>query len=114
AVCDRERVAQIMRIFLDNALRHTPHGTHVTLTAGRDNGDARFAVADRGPGVDTANQEQLFERFFTADAVSGSGLGLAIAKELAERMEGRITVRSGEGDTVFTLNLPAAGEEPPV
>ena len=111
ALCDRERVAQIMRILLDNALRHTPHGTPVTLTAGRLNGDAQFDVADRGPGVDIANQDQLFERFYTADAASGSGLGLAIAKELAERMEGRITVRSGDGDTVFTLNLPAAAEE---
>jgi signal transduction histidine kinase len=114
AVCDRERVAQIMRILLDNALRHTPHGTPITLTAGQENGDARFEVADRGPGVATANQAQLFERFYTADAASGSGLGLAIAKELAERMEGRITVRSREGDTVFTLNLPAAAEYPEV
>jgi signal transduction histidine kinase len=111
ALCDRERVAQIMRILLDNALRHTPHGTTVTLTAGRENGDARFAVSDRGPGVDVANQGQLFERFYTADAASGSGLGLAIAKELAERMDGRITVRSREGDTVFTLNLPATDDE---
>ena len=112
ARCDRERVAQIMRILLDNALRHTPHGTPVTLTAVRQNGDAMFDVADRGPGVDLANQEQLFERFYTADAASGSGLGLAIAKELAERMDGRITVRSGGGDTVFTLNLPVAEDEP--
>src|SRR5436305_619708 len=52
AVCDRHRVTQIMRILLDNALRHTPEGTPVTAKAARDNGSAALSVADRGPGVD--------------------------------------------------------------
>jgi signal transduction histidine kinase len=108
AVCDRERVAQIMRILLDNALRHTPEGTHVTVTAGRENGHAEFAVSDTGPGVDHDSREQLFERFFTGDKASGSGLGLAIARELAERMDGRIGVESRPGETTFSLELPAA------
>ena len=108
AVCDRERVAQIMRILLDNALRHTPEGTSVTVSAGLDNGSAEFAVSDRGPGVDPTNRDQLFERFYTGDKASGSGLGLAIAKELAERMDGRIAIASGTGETKFSLELPAA------
>jgi signal transduction histidine kinase len=108
AVCDRERVAQIMRILLDNALRHTPEGTPVTVTAGLDNGSAEFAVSDRGPGVDAASRDQLFERFYTGDKASGSGLGLAIAKELAERMQGRIAIVSTGGRTTFSLELPAA------
>ena len=52
ALCDRERVAQIMRILLDNALRHTPLGTNVTVIAARDNGAAQLAVRDAGPGLD--------------------------------------------------------------
>jgi signal transduction histidine kinase len=108
AVCDRERVAQIMRILLDNALRHTPEGTPVTVSAGLDNGSAEFAVSDRGPGVDVASRDQLFERFYTGDKASGSGLGLAIAKELAEHMDGRIEIVSRPGRTTFSLELPAA------
>jgi len=108
AWCDRGRVAQIMRILLDNALAHTPEGTSVTVTAERENGAARFAVADTGPGVEEDSAERLFERFHTADAARGSGLGLAIAKELAERMDGKIDLDSRPGRTVFTLGLPAA------
>ena len=108
AMCDRERVAQIMRILLDNALRHTPLGTNVTVTAERYNGAAQLAVRDAGPGLDQAAAAQVFERFYTADAARGSGLGLAIAKELAEAMEGRIELRSRPGSTVFTLALPVA------
>jgi signal transduction histidine kinase len=113
AVCDRERVAQIMRILLDNALRHTPEGTPVTVSAGLENGSAEFTVSDRGPGVEAASREQLFERFYTGDNTSGSGLGLAIAKELAERMDGRIEVASDAGATTFSLELPAAPPRSP-
>jgi len=108
AMCDRERVAQIMRILLDNALRHTPQGTHVTVSAARENGHAEFAVSDTGPGVPEVSREQLFERFYTGDKASGSGLGLAIARELAERMDGRIALASKPGETTFSLELPAS------
>jgi two-component system, OmpR family, sensor kinase len=111
ALCDRERAMQIMRILLDNALRHTPEGTPVTVIAGRDNGTAELAVADKGPGVAPASHTQVFERFYTADAARGSGLGLAIAKELAERMDGRITLNSRPGRTVFKLTLPVADDD---
>jgi two-component system OmpR family sensor kinase len=106
AVCDRERVAQIMRILLDNALRHTPEGTPVSVAAGRRDGIAAFSVVDRGPGLSPEAAGHVFERFFTADAARGSGLGLAIAKELAELMDGRIAVRSRPGQTIFTVELP--------
>jgi two-component system OmpR family sensor kinase len=111
AVCDRERVAQIMRILLDNALRHTPEGTHVTVTAAPNNGHAEFAVSDSGPGVPEVAREQLFERFYTGDKARGSGLGLAIARELAERMDGRIALASQPGETTFSLELPAADDD---
>ncbi|HEX8648883.1 MAG TPA: ATP-binding protein [Thermoleophilaceae bacterium] len=108
AFCDRERTVQILRILLDNALRHTPEGTAVTVRIGGGDGDAELAVIDSGPGIDPAARPQLFERFFTADAARGSGLGLAIACELAERMDGRIELDSEPGRTVFRLALPAA------
>ena len=108
AVCDPDRVAQIMRILLDNALRHTPPGTDVEITAGREDGRVRLEVADSGPGLEENTRKHAFERFFTAHSASGSGLGLAIAKELAERMDGGITLISRPGRTVFSLDLPVS------
>jgi signal transduction histidine kinase len=110
--CDRERVAQIMRILVDNAIRHTPDGTHVMLTASRRNGTAKVTVADSGPGLDSGSAAQVFDRFYTGDAAhGGAGLGLAIAKELAQRMHGEIRLRSRPGRTSFTLELPAGADE---
>jgi two-component system, OmpR family, sensor kinase len=109
ASCDRERVAQIVRILLDNALRHTPEGTDVTVTAHRYNGAAELTVADTGPGLPAGARSKVFERFYTGDAARGAGLGLAIARELAERMDGRLLLDTERGSTEFTLELPMDG-----
>jgi two-component system, OmpR family, sensor kinase len=107
AQCDPVRLAQIMRILIDNALTHTPDGTQITVTAGRSNGHVRVAVRDDGEGIDERSLPRIFEPFYTADDAQGSGLGLAIASELASRMSGRLRVDSEPGDTTFTLELPA-------
>jgi two-component system OmpR family sensor kinase len=107
AQCDPVRVAQIMRILIDNALTHTPPGTRIVVTAGRDDGAVRLAVRDDGEGIERQALKRIFEPFFTADDAQGSGLGLAIASELAERMAGQLSVRSIPGTTVFTLEIPA-------
>ena len=112
AYCDRERVAQIVRILLDNALRHTPEGTDVTVRAHRDNGAAELTVADTGPGLPAGARSKVFERFYTGDATRGAGLGLAIARELAERMDGRLLLETERGSTAFTLELPSDGTTP--
>ena len=106
AVCDPVRVAQIMRILIDNALTHTPRGTQIVVTAGRDDGHVRLAVRDDGEGIESHAMPRIFEPFYTADDAQGSGLGLAIASELAGRMAGHLLVRSGPGETVFTLEIP--------
>jgi two-component system OmpR family sensor kinase len=107
AVCDPERVAQILRILLDNALTHTPAGTGVTVTAIRDNGSVRLDVCDDGPGIRADAAGRVFEPFYTSDDAQGSGLGLAIARELAERMDGSLDVDRSRGGTTFSLELPA-------
>src|SRR5215211_1910027 len=109
ALCDPVRVAQIMRILLDNALRHTPAGTQVTVGASRVNGTAGLTVTDSGPGLPDHTDTKVFERFYTGDAARGAGLGLAIARELAERMHGRLRVSSASRGTAFTLELPTDG-----
>jgi two-component system OmpR family sensor kinase len=106
--CDPERVAQVLRILLDNALRHTPPGTGVRVSAARSNGHVRLEVSDAGHGIKRQNMPHIFEPFFTSNEhAQGAGLGLAIARELAERMHGRLTVRSGPGKTTFSLVLPS-------
>ncbi len=106
AVCDPERVAQIMRILIDNALSHTPAGTDVVVAAAQRDGRVRVSVTDSGTGISSAAMSRIFEPFFTSDDVQGSGLGLAIAHELAERMAGRLTADSRPGRTTFALELP--------
>ncbi len=107
AVCDPERVAQILRILLDNALTHTPVGTDVVVTAARRNGAVRLGVSDCGPGLRDDAVDRVFEPFFTSDDAQGSGLGLAIARELAECMHGSLDVDSVPGRTTFSFELPA-------
>jgi signal transduction histidine kinase len=113
AEADADRVRQIIRILLDNSLGHTPEGVKVTVTTTQDNGRAELIVSDEGgPGIGPRSQARIFERFFTGDSVGGSGLGLAIARELAERMEGRLNVVSSRGFTAFILELPLARPAP--
>jgi signal transduction histidine kinase len=110
ATGDEGRVRQIVRSLVDNAVKHTPAGTVVTLSAGEEDGTASLAVIDDGPGIPEAALDHLFERFYRAPgaAPQGSGLGLAIAHELAVRMGGRLVVESRPGRTAFTLELPTA------
>ena len=109
AVVDPDRVAQLLRILIDNAITHTPDGTKVIVGVGDGNDMVRLSVTDNGPGIPEDTVGRIFEPFYSADGVQGAGLGLAIARELAERLHGVLDVRSGGGATVFTLTLP--GEE---
>jgi signal transduction histidine kinase len=103
---DRERVLQVGRALVDNALLHTPPGTHVRVVAD----GPRLRVEDDGPGIPVEHRDQVFARFTRLDGsrASGSGLGLAIARELAERMGGELRLEPAGGRTAFVLDLPAA------
>lgn len=98
---------------VDNALKYSPRGGVVDLSARRVNGMLEFAVADRGPGVAPAEQERIFEPFYrppgTAPDVGGAGLGLSIARRLAEAQAGSVGYEPRDGGgSVFVLRLPAA------
>lgn len=107
ALCDPERVAQVLRILIDNALTHTPPGTDLVLSTSARGDRVRVGVGDFGPGIRRTMLPHIFEPFVTSDDAQGSGLGLAIAHELAERMSGELIVESQPGRTTFTLELPA-------
>jgi len=113
-LADRERVHQVLFNLLDNAVRFTPTGGHVTVTASRHNGSVDVAVADTGPGIAAEHLPRLFERFYRVDEArsrddGGTGIGLAIARSVVEAHGGRIWAEShpGHGST-FTFELPAA------
>jgi signal transduction histidine kinase len=109
AAADEARVLQIGRIFVENAIVHTPAGTRIRVTA-RSRGDIGvLTVEDDGPGIEREAQSHIFDRFYRLDrsVASGSGLGLAIASELAALMGGRVELRSAPGATRFALLLPA-------
>jgi signal transduction histidine kinase len=108
ASADLLRVEQAVRILIDNAIRHTPSGTKVTVTAVEEDKQTSLIVGDDGPGISARDREKIFERFWTGDQAGGSGLGLPIARQLAERMKGSLEVSARKGHTAFTLTLPAS------
>jgi signal transduction histidine kinase len=114
AVADAQRVLQVARILVQNAIRHTPGGTPVKIAVAAGDGRAVLEVHDQGPGIPPEALPHVFERFYRAEGgrTSGSGLGLAIASELSRRMAGELTVRSRPGSTVFHLSLPRGRRGP--
>jgi two-component system sensor histidine kinase BaeS len=115
---DAERVHQVLANLLDNALRHTPTGGHVTVTVDSGGGRVRLLVNDDGEGLPADQLQAVFERFHRADPArtrddgEGSGLGLTIARAIMTAHGGTLTADSegaGRGVT-FTVTLPV---EPP-
>ena len=105
ALGDPERVQQIIRILIDNALSHTPEKTRITVTSKLQQGEPTLIVADNGPGIDKDVAARVFERFVTGDEVSGSGLGLSIAHDLTRLMGGSLRLSARPGHTEFILRL---------
>lgn len=90
---------------VENALRHGA-GKPVILRAKSERGRLRIEVEDRGPGVSPANQQRLFQRFFTTERDDGgTGLGLVIVRAVAERQGGSIHFQTSSQGTTFTLTL---------
>jgi len=115
---DPERMGQVLANLLENALRHTPPGGCVRLSATRpDSHWVELDVADSGEGIAPEHLHHVFERFYRADPArrrpaggSGSGIGLTISRALVEAHGGGLSARSagaGHGAT-FTIRLPAA------
>jgi signal transduction histidine kinase len=110
AIADEQRALQIARILLENALVHTPPGTHVRIDTAEEGGNARLTVSDDGPGIADAEAVNVFQRFYRVDGAqaSGSGLGLAIASELVRLMGGSLELDRSNGRTAFVVTLAAA------
>jgi len=110
---DVERMAQVLDNLMSNALRYTPKGGQIVLSADQSGGQVRLSVADNGAGIPAGELPFIFERSFRGDQArqekyGETGLGLAIAKSLVEAQGGTISVESKPGEgTKFTIRFPA-------
>jgi signal transduction histidine kinase len=110
-------IGRVLRNLLDNALRHTPEGGEIQLTAGLDAGEVEVTVSDTGEGIAAEDLPRVFERFYRGEASrsrdgfdsGGAGLGLAIARGFVEAHGGRIWAESQSGQgTSVKFSLPSA------
>ena len=108
---DRTRLRQVLGNLIENAVKYSPEGGEVRVSAAAANGEVRIAVRDAGPGIPRDHQARIFEKFGRVDVPGaskpGTGLGLFIARSIAEAHGGSLDVSSGaEPGSTFTLTLP--------
>jgi signal transduction histidine kinase len=110
---DGQRLEQALQNLAANAVRHTPHGGRLSLTAREAGNEILFTVRDTGSGIPPEHLPHIFERFYKADAarsattMSGSGLGLSIVRAIVERHGGTITANNAaDGGAVFEIRMP--------
>jgi signal transduction histidine kinase len=111
---DRARLRQVLGNLIENAVKYSPEGGEVRVSAVTANGAIRIAVRDAGPGIPRDQQIRIFEKFGRVDVPGaskpGTGLGLFIARSIAEAHGGSLDVSSGvEPGATFTLTLPVGG-----
>ncbi len=107
---DPPRLEQVLTNLLHNAIKFTPQGGEITLSAILEENQVKFAVQDNGVGISNIDIPRIFERFYKTDRArsgGGAGLGLAIARHLVEAHEGKIWAQSSEGQgSTFFFTLP--------
>ncbi|HEU5477408.1 MAG TPA: ATP-binding protein [Gaiellaceae bacterium] len=111
---DRARLRQVLGNLIENAVKYSPEGGEVRVSATAGNGAVQIAVRDSGPGIPREQQTRIFEKFGRADVEGGSkpgtGLGLFIARSIAEAHGGSLEVSSGgEPGSTFILTVPVGG-----
>jgi two-component system sensor histidine kinase KdpD len=106
---DRVLIGQVLANLVDNAIRHGPPSTMITIAAGLRKGRVALSVTDSGPGVPEAERETVFNRFVRFDTGGRAGLGLAIAKTFVDAHDEQIWVEDGrDGGARFVFTMPLA------
>jgi two-component system sensor histidine kinase KdpD len=114
---DAQLVIQVILNLVNNAIQHTPDGSHIVVRVAQEDGLGVVEVADDGLGVSASDRPHVFERFYTggdgvADRRRGTGLGLALCKSIVEAHGGTIDLYDNEpSGTVFRFTLPTESEE---
>jgi signal transduction histidine kinase len=106
----RDELYRMTLNLMENAIRHTPDGTHIRAQVFGDNGEVVLTVQDDGPGVAPELRDRIFERFVrgAGDRGSSSGLGLSIVRAVAESHGGSVVLENAEPGARFVVRLPAA------
>lgn len=118
AYADPLRIGQVLDNLVSNAIKYSPDGGKVSISADADRQWVRLSVTDTGMGMSSEDAARAFNRFFRAEtarkaAIPGAGLGLSITRMIVERHGGTIACESGEGQgSTFTVTLPAEGPPP--
>lgn len=115
-IVDKDKFQQIMTNLIENAAKYSNENTTITITAEPAGDYVSIKVTDRGVGILPENYNKIFTKFSRIDnpltrKVQGSGLGLYITKNLVEKMDGRISVISGDGETTFEILFPVKSVE---
>ena len=117
-LADHERVMQVMMNIVSNAIKYTPDGGTIVISAGQGPGTAWMQVDDNGIGIPDSDRDRIFERFYRVDKArsrqsGGTGLGLSIAKEIVDLHQGRLYLvdKDGPGLTI-RMELPVDGPAP--
>ena len=111
-VSDRDALEQVLLNLVDNAIKYAAEGKHISVELESEKGKCKIRVRDQGPGIPTAHQRQIFDKFHRIDdsltaRQQGSGLGLSIARQLAEGLGGSLTFcETQAGGACFELSLP--------
>ncbi len=109
---DQDKLVQLFRIFVDNAIKYTPDGGEITVELTQDKKNVVFTITDTGVGIAKEEMEQIFDRFYRCDnarkrGAGGSGLGLNIARSIVENYNGKIITESElNKGTTFKIELP--------
>jgi two-component system sensor histidine kinase KdpD len=114
AEADSEFVQQVVKQFVENALKYSPDGAPISISAELQGGKIVIGVADRGPGIEDNERARIFDKFFRGRRhrfdTKGTGMGLAIAKGIVEAHGERIWVESEPGQgSAFYFSLPVSG-----
>ncbi len=107
--CDKDRIAQILENLISNAIRFTPSGKHIIVRLQDTRGEARFEVADQGPGIADEDLRRIFDRYYRAEVPQGRGLGLglSICLGLVRAHDGGLWAESATGQgTTFVFTMP--------
>jgi signal transduction histidine kinase len=119
-LADPDRLSQVLDNLLDNAIRHSPPNSTITVRTTESTNSVECSVSDQGTGIPSEHLPYIFERFYRVDKSrnrkdGGTGLGLAIARALIHAQGGHISAQSSEGKgTTITFWLPRTPTSPDV
>ena len=111
-LADKEAVTEIIINLLDNAIKYSPTRKEIIIATGHDDEMGWISIKDHGVGISRQEQKHIFDKFYRVSSGDlakspGTGIGLSLVKQLAEKQNGKISVKSDQGEgSTFTIYFP--------